>query len=324
MQRAWPAPARDLGSGGEAGGENGHVRLTGEIDLLLADPHRGRLWVIEAKDALVPFGLNQILYEITDYDGVMPETAPPGRFRFKTPERAYMGELLTKTDDVRQQLVPVLGMLGINDDSRPWQVIPLIVTPSLVAASFAAEPKVAFTCPEPLPGILTTGRREPQLVPGPQPRLGRGRPRVLRQDLHQAGQESRSTGRGRPVASAAWKSNSPAAFLPSTTTTRRSRSTTTFSASRSATTCLAPAFKALGDRVRLQLTSMIASAPTGETCVCDLTPQFALSGPTISLHLKTLREAGLVDAERRGTWVYNRARPALLGQLAALLTTSAG
>jgi hypothetical protein len=132
------------------------IRLTGEIDLLLADPHRGRLWVIEAKDAQVPFGLNQILYEITDYHGVTPETAPPGRFRFKTPERAYIGKLLTKTDDVRQQLVSVLGMLGINDDSRPWQVIPLIVTPSPVAASFAAEPKVAFTCPEPLPGILTT------------------------------------------------------------------------------------------------------------------------------------------------------------------------
>lgn len=83
---------------------------------------------------------------------------------------------------------------------------------------------------------------------------------------------------------------------------------------------LAPAFKALGDPVRLQLMSMIASAPGGEMCVCDLTPAFTLSGPTISHHLKTLREAGLVDAERRGTWVYYRPRPAVLGQLAALLT----
>lgn len=131
------------------------IRLSGEIDLLLADPHRARLWVIEAKHAQVPFGLNQILYEITDYHGVTPETAPPGRFRFKTPERSYIGKLLTKTHDVRQQLGPVLGMLGINDDSRPWQVIPLIVTPSPVAAAFAAEPKVAFTCPEPLPGVLS-------------------------------------------------------------------------------------------------------------------------------------------------------------------------
>ncbi|MEU7850215.1 metalloregulator ArsR/SmtB family transcription factor [Micromonospora parva] len=83
---------------------------------------------------------------------------------------------------------------------------------------------------------------------------------------------------------------------------------------------LAPAFKALGDPVRLQLMSMIASADNGEVCVCDLTPAFDLTGPTISHHLRTLREAGLVDAERRGTWVYYRARPAILRQLAALLT----
>jgi len=84
-------------------------------------------------------------------------------------------------------------------------------------------------------------------------------------------------------------------------------------------TVLAPAFKALGDPVRLQLMSMIASAPNGEICVCDLTPAFELSGPTISHHLKTLREAGLVDAERRGTWVYYRARRGLMRQLATLL-----
>ncbi len=86
---------------------------------------------------------------------------------------------------------------------------------------------------------------------------------------------------------------------------------------------LAPAFKALGDPVRLRLMSMIASAPSGEACVCDLTPAFALSGPTISHHLKTLREAGLVAAERRGTWVYYRARPELLRHLAALLEVDA-
>jgi ArsR family transcriptional regulator, arsenate/arsenite/antimonite-responsive transcriptional repressor len=83
---------------------------------------------------------------------------------------------------------------------------------------------------------------------------------------------------------------------------------------------LASAFKALGDPVRLQLMSMIASAPGGEICVCDLTPAFELSGPTISHHLKTLREAGLVHAERRASWVYYRAKPALMRQLAALLT----
>lgn len=89
-------------------------------------------------------------------------------------------------------------------------------------------------------------------------------------------------------------------------------------------TALAPAFKALGDPVRLQLISMIASAENGEACVCDLTPAFDLSGPTISHHLRTLREAGLVDAERRGTWVYYRPRKAVLGQLAALLANEGG
>ncbi len=87
---------------------------------------------------------------------------------------------------------------------------------------------------------------------------------------------------------------------------------------------LAPAFKALGDPVRLQLMSMIASAPDGEICVCELTPAFELSGPTISHHLRTLREAGLVDAERRGTWVYYRPRRGLMRQLAALLATDGG
>ena len=82
---------------------------------------------------------------------------------------------------------------------------------------------------------------------------------------------------------------------------------------------LAPAFKALGDPVRLQLMSMIASAPDGEVCVCDLTPAFALSGPTISHHLRTLREAGLVSADRRGTWVYYRADPQVLRLLGAVL-----
>jgi ArsR family transcriptional regulator len=83
---------------------------------------------------------------------------------------------------------------------------------------------------------------------------------------------------------------------------------------------LAKSFKALGDPVRLRLLSLITSAD-GESCVCDLTSAFELSGPTISHHLKVLREAGLVDSERRGTWVYYRPRVENLGQLAALLAT---
>lgn len=82
---------------------------------------------------------------------------------------------------------------------------------------------------------------------------------------------------------------------------------------------LAKVFKALGDPVRLRLLSMIASREGGEVCVCDMTPEFELSQPTISHHLKLLRQAGLVDCERRGTWVYYRALPAALDRLAGVL-----
>jgi ArsR family transcriptional regulator, arsenate/arsenite/antimonite-responsive transcriptional repressor len=86
---------------------------------------------------------------------------------------------------------------------------------------------------------------------------------------------------------------------------------------------LAPALKALADPVRLRLLSMIASHRDGEACVCQLTEAFDVSGPTISHHLKVLREAGLIDGERRGTWVYYRARPDTLQQLCYLLTPNA-
>ncbi|MCG8925056.1 helix-turn-helix transcriptional regulator [Lentzea sp. CC55] len=86
---------------------------------------------------------------------------------------------------------------------------------------------------------------------------------------------------------------------------------------------LALMFKALGDPVRLRLFSMIASRPEGEVCVCELTPAFELSQPTISHHLKLLRQAGLVDSERRGTWVYYRARPETAGRMAAMLSSVA-
>ncbi|MFI0243159.1 ArsR/SmtB family transcription factor [Streptomyces sp. NPDC016845] len=83
---------------------------------------------------------------------------------------------------------------------------------------------------------------------------------------------------------------------------------------------LAPVFKALGDPVRLRLLSMIASQQGGEICVCDLTPAFELSQPTISHHLKLLKQAGLIASERRGTWVYYRLLPQKTDQLAAILT----
>ena len=73
----------------------------------------------------------------------------------------------------------------------------------------------------------------------------------------------------------------------------------------------ATVFKALADPIRLRLMSIIASAG-GELCVCDITPQFEVSGPTISHHLRVLREAGLIEGDRRGTWIYYRAVPTAL------------
>ena len=83
---------------------------------------------------------------------------------------------------------------------------------------------------------------------------------------------------------------------------------------------LARVFKALGDPVRLRLVSLIGAREGGEVCVCDLTSAFDLSQPTISHHLKVLREAGLIESERRGTWVYYRLVPAALDRMAGLLS----
>lgn len=82
---------------------------------------------------------------------------------------------------------------------------------------------------------------------------------------------------------------------------------------------LARSFKALGDPVRLRLLSLIASHEGGQACVCDLADVFELTGPTISHHLKVLRQAGLIEGERRGTWIYYRVLPEPLEHLSHML-----
>ena len=86
---------------------------------------------------------------------------------------------------------------------------------------------------------------------------------------------------------------------------------------------VAPLLKALADPVRLRLMSLVASHPGGEACVCDLTGAFDLSQPTISHHLKVLHEAGLLQREKRGVWVYYRARTGALASLGTLIGSSA-
>jgi ArsR family transcriptional regulator, arsenate/arsenite/antimonite-responsive transcriptional repressor len=86
---------------------------------------------------------------------------------------------------------------------------------------------------------------------------------------------------------------------------------------------LAPMFKAVADPMRLRLLSLIACHEGGETCVCDLTAAFDVTAPTISYHLRILREAGLIESERRGTWVYYWVNPAVMARLSAVMTPEA-
>lgn len=82
---------------------------------------------------------------------------------------------------------------------------------------------------------------------------------------------------------------------------------------------LAATFKALADPTRVALLNRLAS---GECCVCDLTAAFALSQPTISHHLRILREAGLVESEPRGTWAYYRVVPEAIARLRDVFAVS--
>jgi ArsR family transcriptional regulator len=83
---------------------------------------------------------------------------------------------------------------------------------------------------------------------------------------------------------------------------------------------VAPLLKALADPTRLRLLSIVLSHEGGEACVCDLTPYFDLSQPTISHHLKVLHDSGLLDRERRATWVFYKARPDAMDALRNLFT----
>ena len=86
---------------------------------------------------------------------------------------------------------------------------------------------------------------------------------------------------------------------------------------------LAHAFAALADPVRLRLLSFLAASEAGEVCVCDLTEPVGRSQPTVSHHLKVLTDAGLVEGEKRGRWVWYRIVPARVEVLRATLAMPA-
>lgn len=82
-------------------------------------------------------------------------------------------------------------------------------------------------------------------------------------------------------------------------------------------TDLAARFRALGDPARVALINRLAGADA--VCVCDLVADSGLAQPTVSHHLKKLKDAGLVTSERRGTWAYYSLVPEALAELAAAL-----
>ena len=84
---------------------------------------------------------------------------------------------------------------------------------------------------------------------------------------------------------------------------------------------MAAKFKALSDPVRLLLLSLVASHAGGEACVCDIASGVAVSQPTVSHHLKVLRDAGLLTSQRRASWVYYAVVPETLMALSELLRT---
>jgi ArsR family transcriptional regulator, arsenate/arsenite/antimonite-responsive transcriptional repressor len=77
--------------------------------------------------------------------------------------------------------------------------------------------------------------------------------------------------------------------------------------------------KALGDPIRMQLVDVLRKH-AGKVCVCELVPLFDLSQPTVSHHLKVLREAGIVGSERQGLWAYYYVHPEALEELSAWLS----
>jgi ArsR family transcriptional regulator len=81
---------------------------------------------------------------------------------------------------------------------------------------------------------------------------------------------------------------------------------------------LALVAKALGDPIRLQLVDVLREH-AGEVCVCELTPLFDVGQPTVSHHLRVLRDAGLVDSQRHGLWAYYYVLPGALDELGAWL-----
>lgn len=87
---------------------------------------------------------------------------------------------------------------------------------------------------------------------------------------------------------------------------------------------MASTFAALGDPTRVRVVSMLAASPEGVACGCDLEGPLGLAQPTVSHHLKVLREAGLIEGDKQGKWVYYRIVPERLDEIRSALAPVGG
>ena len=83
---------------------------------------------------------------------------------------------------------------------------------------------------------------------------------------------------------------------------------------------MAPIIAAIADPVRLRILSMLAASPDGQACGCDIETPLGLSQPTVSHHLKILREAGVIEGQREGRWIHYRVVPEMLAEIRDALT----
>ncbi|PWR07554.1 hypothetical protein DKT69_34625 [Micromonospora sicca] len=141
------------------------IQITGEIDLLVIDTARERVWVIEAKAGNVAIDANRILYDIIDFHGV-PASTHPRWTNYRQPRgKNYIAKLLTKTTEINDQIEKLLASEGIPfDDQGPWQVIALMLTPTPVPAAYVPAPQVPFATLDALPSVLDLAQPP---APGP-------------------------------------------------------------------------------------------------------------------------------------------------------------
>ncbi len=120
--------------------------IPGEIDLLVADPVRRRIWVVEAKNRHKPYSIEQVLNEVRKFHGMREGERSKAKQK-TSPDKAEVGKLLAKADALRRQTTAALNATGLPaEDPVGWTMWPVIVSPNPLAAAFIDDPRVPFAC----------------------------------------------------------------------------------------------------------------------------------------------------------------------------------